>query len=124
MSEGVKLGRPLRQFRLAHADEMRSRGLSLSAISRELGVHRNTLLNRRARGQDERAHLKSQQVMLRSAQRYLKANLGEGLTPLEFRDAKDLVRLLTMLYRENTELRDGLIKARRQIRDLERALAT
>lgn len=87
-----------------------------------LDVHRNTLLAHRARAHheaEERFQMPRQKRLLVSADRFLRANQGEGLTPMEFRSAEDLVRFLAEIYRENAELREALAKARAQIRDYE-----
>lgn len=129
-------GRPPREVSLEIADRLRASGLSWASIAQELGVARETLRVHRSHGSltrrewkrgpaevVKRAHLPHQAQLLRAASRYLKANLGQGLTPLEFKDAKGLVRLIGSVYRENDSLRDALSKARLRIRDLERMLA-
>lgn len=88
-----------------------------------LEVNRNTLLAHRQRGEQERFAMPRQKRMLLAAARYLRANMGEGLTPIELRSAEDLVRFLGALYRDNAELREALGKAQGQIRDLTKELA-
>jgi hypothetical protein len=98
---------------------MRTEGLSWGAIASRLGVHRNTLLNHRRGGYSERFVTVPQKRLLKAAARFLRADLGEGLTRLELKDAQSLVRLLRALSTENEELREALTKARQQIRDYE-----
>ena len=116
------IGRPRAALQLTEADKMRSQGQSWSEISRTLGIHRNTLLNHRRGGYSARMVSLPQKKLLRMASRFLKADSGEGLTRVEFKDARSFVYLLRLLSTENEELREALGKARQAIRDYERIL--
>lgn len=119
-------GRPRLPVKLDLADRLRASGLSWGEVSKMLDVHRNTLLAARQRHNHEpveRFQMPRQKRMLLAAQRYLKADRGEGLTTLEIGSAEELVRFLATLYRENADLREALGKAQAQIRDMSRELA-
>lgn len=114
-------GRPLALGNLTQANHLRVQGHTWRDISVRLGVSRSALAAARRRNV-ARDNLPHQQTLLRQAARFLQANLGQGLTPLEFRDAKELVALITSVHRENGELRSILAKARRRIQDYEAML--
>lgn len=116
-------GRPRINLNLVVTDKMRAAGQSWGAISRGLGVHRNTLLAHRQGGYSERFVPIPQKRLLRVAARFLRADMGEGLTQIELKDAQMLVRLLRFLSIENEKLREALSRARQQIRDYERLMA-
>ena len=119
----IKRGRPRLDLSLVAVDQFRAAGMTWGAIAREMGVSRNGLLAARGRHDVPRGAPLDQRKVVRGASRFLRANLGEGLTPVEFKDAKSFARLLELLHTDNARLRESLSKARRQIRDLERALA-
>jgi hypothetical protein len=80
------------------------------------------LLNHRRGGYSPRFISLQQKKLLRMAARYLRADFGEGLTPIELKDAQALARLIWLLSTENKSLREALAKARRAIKDYERML--
>lgn len=120
--ERTQLG-PEKRIGLAEADRLRATGTTWSVIARKLGVSVETLLKHRKRNAEPRGALPSQRRLVLAASRFLRANLGEGLTPVEFTSAKGLVDWLRALHRENGELRVALTKSRQRVRDLERMLA-
>ena len=120
-----KRGRPRLPVKLDLADRLRTSGLSWDEVSKMLDVHRNTLLAHRTRAHTEateRFQMPRQKRMLVAAGRFLRANQGEGLSPMELRSAEDLVRYLSAIYREAAGLRETLAKVQAQIHDYERMM--